>query len=271
MPGMRRATPLLAAMLLLAACQTTGTPAPSSQAQEQTPAWKRPCPEANAAEQALTKQRRPNIEAVASSGDAEAPYAQYRLGSFYYYGEYLEQDRIEGLRRWRLAAEGDEPAAQYALAKALVREGPRGTSSHGEALYWFQRAHLQASRDAGVGSDPSEDSSDWRLAKSAEAAFAHQAYLLGRDRRDGVGGPQDRVGAMMWFMIAANKGSHLAADALQEEPIGLSEMQVEAIKEEPIESALLDKGSNISTLHQDLEKAKHLAVLCEQSFYRHCG
>ena len=80
----------------------------------------------------------------AQDGDAEA---QISLGADYHYGDGVEQDYVEALKWFRLAAEQGYAAAQFNLG-VFYYSGEGIEQDYVEALKWFRLAAEQGIADA---------------------------------------------------------------------------------------------------------------------------
>ena len=68
---------------------------------------------------------------------------QYYLGNCYYYGSGLTEDKVEGVRWFRLAAEAGHAMGQYWLG-SFSYDGKGGLSKdHAAAKMWWTKAAAQ--------------------------------------------------------------------------------------------------------------------------------
>ena len=112
-----------------------------------------------------------------------SPEAQYRLGILYYFAEGLEEDKVEALRLWMLAAEQDLELAQYNVAMCL---------DYGQGV---QEDKNQAAK--------------WYL-KAAEQGNADAQKDLGNCYFYGEGVPENKEEAVKWYYRSASKGNAAA-------------------------------------------------------------
>lgn len=110
--------------------------------------------------------------------------SQYTLGKMYSYGLGVASDEAQALTWYRKAAEHGFDRAQYTLGK-MYRDGVGGLeASAEEAARWFRRA--------------------------AEQGYAKAQSHLGSRYARGEGVPKKEIEALMWMMLAADRG-HPAA------------------------------------------------------------
>jgi len=96
----------------------------------------------------------------------------------YAYGEGVEQNDTETVRRWRLAADQGDANAQFGLGMAY--ENGRGVEQDfAEAVRWYRLA--------------------------ADQGDARAQYNLGLMYANGAGVPQNDVMAYMWANLAASR------------------------------------------------------------------
>jgi len=121
--------------------------------------------------------------ALASMGNADA---QFNLGAAYYFGEGVEQDFVEAVKWYRLAAEQGDALAQFNLGIAYDN-GEGVAQDFVEAVKWYRLAAEQGNADA--------------------------QFLLGYAYKKGEGTIKDLVYSHMWFNIAASLGGISAVEA----------------------------------------------------------
>ncbi len=110
--------------------------------------------------------------------------SQYTLGKMYSYGLGVAPDEAQAMTWYRKAAEQGFDRAQYTLGK-MYRDGVGGLeASAEEAARWFRRA--------------------------AEQGYAKAQSHLGSRYARGEGVPKKEIEALMWMMLAADRG-HPAA------------------------------------------------------------
>ena len=80
----------------------------------------------------------------AEKGDAEA---QWIVGNFYKYGEYVEKDLVEAVKWFRKSAEQDYQWAQYHLGECYL-EGKGVAQDKTEAVKWLRKAAEQGNESA---------------------------------------------------------------------------------------------------------------------------
>lgn len=124
------------------------------------------------------------IKWLRAAADKGLDRSQYTLGQMYGYGLGVKQDKAIAAKMFRMAAEQGHDRAQYNLGK-MYRDGAGGLDrSAEEAARWFRKAALQG----------------------YTKAQSHLGTRYGR----GEGVPRDDVEALMWMILAAEKG-HPAA------------------------------------------------------------
>lgn len=158
---------------------------------------------------------------LAESGD---PDAQYILGSLYYDGLGVPEDRREAARWHRLAAEQNHPHAQFALATQLI-SGQGVERDDIEAVRLFrlsaEQNHPQAQAMVGVayyqgfgGLERNYEEAILWLRPSAEYGVTLAEQYLGMAFQAGNGVPQDFSAAIDWYARAAAGGSMFARYSL---------------------------------------------------------
>jgi len=153
------------------------------------------------------------LQSAANAGD---PIAQFQLGL-----SYLQSGRTdEAVRLIRAAADKNQPAAQYRLAKLYeVGEGVEKDSETAQRL--TERAARNGNRIAmhdlalyfaegrgGVDTNM-ETAANW-FEKAAQRGVVDSQYNLGVLFESGQGLPQDLTNAYVWYSIAAGQGDQLA-------------------------------------------------------------
>ncbi len=145
--------------------------------------------------------------------------AQLPLAAMYRLGQGVKQDFSEAIRLFRNAAHQGYPSAQYTLGM-MYRLGEGTKKDHGTAMQWFGRAasfnHAEAQNSLGV------------------------IYETGRG-----GVKPSYVTAVMWYTLAADRGSRRGRDNLKRLSGKMKDTQ--------------------------LAQAKVMAKTCERSRYKECG
>ena len=156
------------------------------------------------------------FRALAQGGSATG---QVLLGTMYYRGEGVAQDRAEAVKWFRKAAEQGNPDAQ-ALMGTMCYSGEVVPQDFSEAVRWFRKAAVQGDADAqlllgtmyeageGLEQDYAEAVKWWRRAAAQGQARAQGA--LGTMYRDGTGVLQDYAQAYAWYNVAAADGDETA-------------------------------------------------------------
>lgn len=127
---------------------------------------------------------------LAGEGHAEA---QSRLGTLYFWGRGTDQNWVEAVRWYRLAAEQGHVEAQLILGdlyhEGLSYEGQSIAQDYAQAVYWY----LQA----------------------ADQGVAEAQNNMGVMYENGRGVPQDLNQAIHWYRLAAAQGYPDAIEALE--------------------------------------------------------
>ena len=110
--------------------------------------------------------------------------AQDILGTMYFVGQGVPQDRAEAIKLYRLAAEQGNAHAQDSLGFAYL-DGVEVQQDYAQAAKWYSKAADQGNIDA--------------------------QFNLGTMYELGTGVPQDYVRAYMWFSLVAAPGERIYA------------------------------------------------------------
>ena len=134
--------------------------------------------------------------------------AQSLLGLMYYHGRGVKQDDAEAAKWFRLAADQDEPRAQFNLG-VMHAEGQGVPQDYVQAIKWYRLA--------------------------AEQGEARAMFNLGVSYAEGQGTDQNYILAYMWFNLAAPRFLPSEADrrrvALHNRDLTASRMSREQIAE----------------------------------------
>jgi TPR repeat protein len=159
------------------------------------------------------------LNQAAGEGDARA---QTELGDCYYYGDGVAENKAEGVRWYRMAAEQYRLAAEQGNAAAQSNLGICYSNGKGvaenkvEGVRWYRLAAEQGNADAqcylgaccasgrGVAQNQAEAVRWYRLA--AEQGHALAQYSLGACYYDGVGVAKNQAEAVRWYRLAAEQG-----------------------------------------------------------------
>ncbi len=174
----------------------------------------------------------PGVKARAEGGDAEA---QHRLGWAYFSGSYLPsgdgrydpQNRVEGVRWIRKAAEQGHAEALYSLGFAYehgmgvpqsfteAAKWHRISAEQGNAAAQARMGYLHLRGDVGLLIDHAESVKWFRTA--AEQGHAGSQLFLGRAYASGKGIPLDSVRAHAWLSLSVVNSDERAARLVQED------------------------------------------------------
>lgn len=125
--------------------------------------------------------------------------AQHYLGTMYYHGRGVPQDRGQAVRWVTRAAERGHLIAQEALGHWYAN-GENVANDRDQAVYWYTRA-------ANQGSASAHDKSEFlRMISRAEDGSAYAQHQLGTMYRNGKGTPMDAAKAEEWLTRAAQQG-----------------------------------------------------------------
>ena len=125
--------------------------------------------------------------------------AQHYLGTMYYHGRGVSQDRGQAVRWVTRAAERGHLMAQEALGH-WYENGENVANDRDQAVYWYTRA-------ANQGSASAHDKSEFlRMISRTEDGSAYAQHQLGTMYRNGKGTPMDAAKAEEWFTRAAQQG-----------------------------------------------------------------
>jgi FOG: TPR repeat, SEL1 subfamily len=114
-----------------------------------------------------------------SSAQQGSPESLYLLGSLYFSGNAVEQDKQHAIELWTLSAQKGLKVAQYGLGKAYY-DGNGVKISKSNALKWWKKAAEQGDEKA--------------------------MYALGIMYRDGEGVPVDLTKVFELWTVSAQKG-----------------------------------------------------------------
>jgi hypothetical protein len=117
------------------------------------------------------------------------PVAQHNLGTICEKGTGVDQDHVEAVRLFRLAADQGYASAQYSLGVCYTI-GTGVDQDHAEAVRWFRLA--------------------------ADKGYAGAQYNLGVYYFNGTGVDLDDTEAVRWFRLAASQGFSNAQQALSQ-------------------------------------------------------
>ena len=154
------------------------------------------------------------VRRMAEQGDV-----QRELGGAYWTGTYVEQDYVEAVRWWRLAAEQGDDVAQANLG-SVYSDGIGVPQGHVESMRWYRRAaeqgHIRAQAVLGfsywIGLGVEQDivkGTRWIRLAAEQPGGSLSGYaqrLLGMAYRQGIGVIQDYVAAHAWPSLAAAVG-----------------------------------------------------------------
>ena len=177
------------------------------------------------------------LQPEAAIGDSTA---QSTLGTMYFLGHGVTQDKKEAVRLYRKAADQGLAEAQYALGR-IYSEG-EGVDRE-EAAKWFRKAAEQGEVDAqfhlgsayssgeGVTQDKKEAVKWFR--KAAEQGHMIAQFFLGWTYQMGKNVTQDYKEAVKWYRMAAEQGyakaqSHLGS--IYDSGQGVTQNYKEAVK-----------------------------------------
>lgn len=180
-----------------------------------------------------TNPRKQTLLAAATGGN---PIAQFQLGL-----NYLETGReSEAVRLIRLAANQNQPAAQYRLAK-LYEAGIGVKKSPETAFQLLKTAANAGNRIAmhdlgnyyvqGLSQIPADfpKAALW-FAKAAEFGVLDSQFNLGVLYQEGSGVERNLEESYFWFSVAANQGDKMAAARAKAVANELSPAQLDAIR-----------------------------------------
>ncbi len=152
------------------------------------------------------------------AADAGNPVAEFQLGI-----AYLDAGRTEeGLALVRSAANKDQPAAQYRLAKLyetgqgvaadpnMARQLTERAARNGNRIAMHDLALYYAEGRGGVETDITTAAS-W-FEKAADRGVVDSQFNLGVLFESGQGVPQNLVDAYVWYSIAASQGDQFARE-----------------------------------------------------------
>eukprot|EP00729_Bicosta_minor_P011043 gene11043-biopygen29075 len=149
------------------------------------------------------------------SAGRHTPAAQNNLGAMYRIGQGVEQDHVEAVKWYRMAAEAGDAMAQNNLG-SMYRNGERVEQDHVEAVKWYRKSAEAGCADAqsnlgtmyhkGKGVEQDHVAAAKWFRKAAEAGYAAAQFNLGNMYDNGKGVEQDHVEAFKWFRKAADAG-----------------------------------------------------------------
>ena len=157
----------------------------------------------------------------AEKGDAEA---QWRVGNFYKYGEYVEKDLVEAVKWYRKSAEQGDATGQNYLGDCYWF-GDGVERDYAEAAKWYRKSAEQGDATGqknlgdcyrggnGVEQDYAEAVKWYR--KAADQGEKYAQYYLGECYLEGRGVAQDKTEAVKWLRKAAEQGNEGAKEKLK--------------------------------------------------------
>jgi TPR repeat protein len=125
--------------------------------------------------------------------------AQSALGELYVEGRGVQQNDVEAIRWFRVAAEQGDAYAQCGLGTEMYVGGHGVEPDYSEALKWYR--------------------------KSAEQGYPYAQFMLGEMYRGGLGVERDDAEALKWFRKAAEQDDASARSVLPGYDIGGSRSQ----------------------------------------------
>lgn len=156
----------------------------------------------------------PEIEQAAHRGDTKA---EYKLGTMYLTGIYVQLDYNQAAIWYRKAAEKGDPKAQYALSNMYLHEHAPFPLDHSQGEMWLRKAAEHGEPKAefdlgnmyfhgnGVTRDYVQAAKWYRKAADHGEAFAQSA--LGNMYLAGDGVPRDYLESYFWFSLSAAYGT----------------------------------------------------------------
>lgn len=162
------------------------------------------------------------LEWGASVGNKEALFI---LGILYFNGDGIQEDKVEGLRLWKVSAEKGHGMAQYNLGLCYDK-GEGVSKDKKEAVGWYLKAADQGITDAqkdlgncylygeGVPEDKTEAVRWYR--RASENGNAAAQCNIGYCYYKGTGVPADQVAAKKWLRKSAEQGYQDAIRLLDE-------------------------------------------------------
>jgi hypothetical protein len=148
---------------------------------------------------------------------------QFTLGNMYYFGNGINQDKLEAIRLYKLASENNFADAQYALS-IMLYNGDGISEDKLEAIRLYRLAAIQGHTDAQynlgimfaeglyVANDDTEAVRLFRLAAIQEHADAQ--YYLGWMVANGRGTTKNDTEAIRLYRLAAAQGNSKAIAAM---------------------------------------------------------
>jgi TPR repeat protein len=165
----------------------------------------------------------PGIAELREKAEEGVAEAQLNLGYRYADGEGVEQDHVEAVKWYHLAAEQGYAGAQHNLG-FCYQNGKGVKQDHAEAAKWYRLAAEQGNAGAqhnlgnayhaglGVVKDNAEAVKWWR--KAAEQGNAGGQFKVGSQHALGEGVAKDYMAAYMWWSLSAGGGDETAAEML---------------------------------------------------------
>lgn len=156
-------------------------------------------------------------DALAAQTKTREPEADYQSG----YRAYKAGNYEVARAHWRLAAQADDPRAQYALGLLYFR-GKSGPANYEEAAKWFMQAARANHGGAlyyvgmlyfngwGLRYDQFRATDYFKRALRVSPDNANAAYLIGSQYFHGRGARQNYVEAAHYFEIAAQRDMRAA-------------------------------------------------------------
>jgi len=135
-----------------------------------------------------------SLELLVQAAELDYPPAQYKLGWCFEYGELgCPTDAVQSIHWFLLAAENDEPNAQFSLAGWYLT-GAEGViePNDKEAFHW--------------------------ASKAAEQEYVKAEYAVAYFYEMGIGIEKNMDEAMRWYKLAAEHGDDRAIKRLEGEP-----------------------------------------------------
>jgi TPR repeat protein len=152
---------------------------------------------------------------LAESGD---PRAQYNLGSLYYDGQGVAQDKTLAIKWWGDAAAQGVIEAQHNLGLVYL-SGDGADKDIEKARFWIERAAIAGlgrsqytlgkmylHADEIEGAKPDEAKAFEWILKAGQSGDYRAQYNLGNMYRDGTGTAVDQEQSVAWFRRAAEQG-----------------------------------------------------------------
>lgn len=163
------------------------------------------------------------LEILQEKALQEHPQALYMMGILFFYGDCIDEDKVEALRLWKRSASESFGPALYAVA-CCYDQGDGCSKDKKEALSWYRKAAeqniVEAQKDMGdcyyYGEGVPEDrfeAIEWyhRAAKNGnDIAQCNLAYCYLK----GIGVSRNRNEAIRWLHRSADQGNQSARKLL---------------------------------------------------------